>query len=415
MKVSIVGSGYVGTTTALCLSELGHDSTNIDIDEEVVSSLNQKELHLHEDGLQGLLDRHGGERFRASTDYGVVPGTDLTFLALTTPSRRDGSIDLSFMEQGAESLGKALQGKDDSHVVAVKSTVVPGSAERLGGIIADESGMDLGKELFIASNPEFLREGTAVKDFLNPDKIVIGGKVEARETLKELYSPLLDEADLVETGIRTAEMVKYVNNSLLATKISFANEIGNLCKELNVDTYEVMDAVGLDNRIERSFLDAGAGFGGSCFPKDVSAIAAKMRNEGVEPRILGAALKVNEEQPTRIVDLLEKRLGELEGKTVAVLGLAFKPGTDDVRESRSIPLIEELLKRGSSVKTHDPKAEENMKEVFPDLGYAENPEQALDGAEACVLMTDWPQYRDLEIEIPCIEGRRMGIGEGVCW
>lgn len=415
MRMSIVGSGYVGTTLALCLADLGHDTVTVDVDEDVVNSLNGGEVHIHEKGLQGLLDDNLGRSFRATTDYEAILETDVTYLCLPTPSRNDGSIDLSVMEAAAETLGEILRGKEGRHLVAVKSTVVPCTAERLGGIVSKRSGKNLGDDLFVASNPEFLREGTAVNDFLNPDKIVLGGEERARETLKEAYAPLLDDAALVETDVRTAEMIKYANNALLATKVSFANEVGNACKELEVDTYDVMDAVGLDDRVERSFLDAGAGFGGSCLPKDVRAIAAKMREEGVEPRMLDAALEVNEEQPIRVVDLLESEVGDLEGKRVAVLGLAFKPGTDDVRESRSVPVIRELLTRGARVTAHDPEATENARKIMGGVEYVTDAEDALENAEACAVMTAWPEYEDLKIELPSVEGRRMGKGEGICW
>lgn len=415
MQVGIIGSGYVGTTTALCLAELGHDVINVDVDEEVVRTLNRGETHIHEPGLQDLLDKHVEENFQATTDYSQLLKTKVTFLCLPTPSREDGSINLSITESAAKRLGKKLREKDSRHIVVMKSTVVPGSTEEIGGIISKESDKDLDEDLFVVSNPEFLREGTAVQDFMNPDKIVLGGKEEAQELLKEVYGSLLLEAALVETDVRTAEMIKYANNALLATKISFANEIGNVCKEFDIDVYDVMDAVGLDDRIERRFLDAGAGFGGSCFPKDVRAIAAKMRGEGVEPRLLDAALEVNEEQPIRAVEILEDKVGDISSKTVAVLGLAFKSGTDDVRESRSIPAIEELLKKGASVIAHDPEAVENMEKIFPGINYAAAPSEAMEESDACLLMTAWPEYGDLDIDIPCVEGRRMNKCDGVCW
>lgn len=415
INISVVGSGYVGTTTALCLAELGHRCVNIDISTDIVTSINNAKSPFSEPQFDKLLKRHIPKNMEASKSYGNVVNTDITFICLPTPSKNDGSIDTTMIEMGAVSLGEALSKKKEEHVMVVKSTVVPSTTERIGKIVADESGKTLGDDLFILSNPEFLREGSAVNDFLNPDKIVIGGHEEGIELLKQLYTDILRDTVLVETDIKTAEIIKYVNNAFLANKISFANEIGNLCKELGIDTYEVMDAVGLDDRIERRFLDSGAGFGGSCFPKDVAALATKMRKEGVKPRILDAALKVNEEQPLRIIDLLERKIGSLPGKRVAVLGLAFKPGTDDVRESRSIPTIKELLKRGAKVLAHDPEAEENMKDIFPDIGYADSAEEALNGSDACLIMTAWPQYRELDIEVPTVEGKRMDLAEGVCW
>ncbi|OKY77409.1 MAG: UDP-glucose 6-dehydrogenase, aglM/ugd [Candidatus Methanohalarchaeum thermophilum] len=264
MKISIIGSGYVGTTTALCLAELGNEVTNIDIDKEVVDSLNSGELHIHEPKLGNLLEKHLGKNFKGSTDYSSILDTELTFLCLPTPAKKSGEIDLSIIEEAADQLGRTLQSKNKSHFVVVKSTVVPGTTERIGELVEKKSSKELNKDLFLGMNPEFLREGSAVKDFMEPDKLVLGGQQKTRKKLKNAYRKLIPETSLFETDIRTAEMIKYANNSLLATKISFANEIGNLCKQLNIDSYEVMDAVGLDHRVNRSFLDSGVGFGGSC-------------------------------------------------------------------------------------------------------------------------------------------------------
>jgi len=415
IKVSVIGSGYVGTTTALCLAELGHSCVNIDVNQDVVDKINDAESPYSEPRFDELLTEHVPDNLRATTKYSDIIQTDITFLCLPTPSRDDGSIDLSVMEAGAESVGQALSRKQGTHTVIVKSTVTPGTTEHLGTIIAEESGKPLNDDRYMASNPEFLREGSAVNDFLDPDKIVLGGPEEALNHLRLLYTDLISDTELVQTDITAAETIKYVNNALLATKISFANEVGNVCKELGIDTYEVMDAVALDDRIERSFLDSGAGFGGSCFPKDVAALAAEAKDLGIEPRILNAALEVNEEQPLRAVEILESRAGDLSGSTVAVLGLAFKPGTDDIRESRSIPVIEELQERGASVVAHDPEATEKMQKIFPDIDYAESAQGALQDSDTCLIMTAWPQYRELDIDVPTVEGKRMDLAEGVCW
>ncbi len=415
MKISILGSGYVGTTTALCLSELGHETLNIDIDEGIVNSLNNGELHIHEDGLNKLLNKHLKKNFKASTSYLDVLDTDITFLCLPTPSNKSGSIDLSIMKKGVKKLGNVLESKNEEHMVVMKSTVIPGSTNEIGKVISKKSNKELGEDLYIGSNPEFLREGSALKDFMEPDKLVIGGNKKPINILKKVYENLIPRTTLFETSIKTAEIIKYVNNSLLATKISFANEIGNICKELDIDTYEVMDAVGLDHRIERKFLNSGIGFGGSCFPKDVRAIRNKAEKIGVNPKILKAVLNVNQKQPIKVVDLLERKIGDLNNKKVALLGVAFKPGTDDIRNSRSIPVIEELNKRGSEIIIHDPKAIKNMKKLFPKLKYVDKPKKALKRSDACLILTGWPQYKELEIDIPCIEGRKLDKGEGICW
>ncbi|OUJ18468.1 UDP-glucose 6-dehydrogenase, aglM/ugd [Methanonatronarchaeum thermophilum] len=813
MKVSIVGSGYVGTTTALCLAELGHETVNVDIDPDVVDGLNSGVLHIHEPGLQKLLDEHLGSRFYATTDYGVVGDTDITFICLPTPSCEDGGLDLSVVLDGARELGKALM-SEESHMVVVKSTVLPGSTKEVGRVVLEKSGLRK-DSLLLACNPEFLREGTAVYDFMEPDRIVLGGDEEAVENLKQLYRPLIDDGfQVFETDVKTAEMVKYASNSLLATKISFANEVGNICKKLDIDSYEVMDGVGLDKRVERSFLDSGVGFGGSClptgervlvevdgelkyipieklhslfikdcslkaysldldtgsrefkeittvterpyndvlvevftesgrslkatedhpfivqdggwsvkpainlsvgdeipligefpvnpvsidfleiiekhgvedvlidvggeeedwvpvdeavgldmsekdscnikglgggvfespcslgediwmfigsfinfgdteqlidngmcvfrtmdadnldpvyeflnrfevpytitpgdknqlsienqlagallkefcigvygkkipeqvfqettdnkkaflkgifpnysggrgeaqliigpelqllgeqlslllesldidttikrssgselkldfektlgskevrndikisrterlrifreknkngeenhvdrvveidrytedvdvhsvevednqsftasygiiihncFPKDVRALKSKAVEVDEKPDILDAVLKTNQKQPQKIVEMLESKIGELKNKKIAVLGLAFKPGTDDIRESRALPVIKTLKQKNTTIYAHDPKASENMMDVFPDINYEKTPEKALNQADACLILTDWEQYKKLDIDIPCIEGRRLDKCEGLCW
>ena len=275
-------------------------------------------------------------------------------------------------------------------------------------------------------NPEFLREGKAVYDFMNPDKIVIGGDSRARDTVARLYKKISCEITLTDT--RTAEMIKYANNSFLATKISFANEIGNICKRLGIDVYEVMSAVGKDFRISEHFLNAGAGFGGSCFPKDVKALIGRARELGYDPLLLNATIRVNEEQPMRMIELLADRIQEIRGRRIAVLGLAFKNETDDIREARSIPVIGELLNRGATVAAYDPLATENMRKVFPDVLYCDSAKDALAGADACLIMTEWAEFGSLDQEfeemlnVVVIDGRRMvsldsdrGVYEGICW
>ncbi len=432
MKVSIVGSGYVGTAVAACFADLGHGVVNVDIDEEVVTAINGGEAPVHEAGLDERIAAHGGDRLRATTDYDAICETDVTFLALPTPSTDDGSIDLSVMQAGAESLGAALAGKQGDHLIVVKSTVVPGSTEEEIRPRIEASGdLTAGEDFDIAMNPEFLREGTAVDDFLNPDKVVFGANSErAYATLREVYEPLTEAADgdipLVETGIREAEMLKYANNAFLAAKVSLINDIGNVCKEFGVDAYEVADAIGLDDRIGDQFLRSGVGFGGSCFPKDVSAIVAAAHDAGYTPQMLEAALAVNELQPERLLDLLDDHV-DVTDKRVAVLGLAFKPGTDDVRNSRAIPVIEGLRERGAEVVAYDPVAADEMREHFPDIAYASGTAEALDGAHGAVVVTDWDEFAALDAEFDAmgrpvvVDGRRIverrdGITyEGLTW
>jgi len=417
MQLSIVGSGYVGTTIAACFAEVGHDVVNVDIDDETVATLNAGDAPIHEPGLDDLVAEYAGDRLRATTDYAAVRDTDVTFLALPTPSEDDGHIDLSIMKAGARSLGAALAEKDGHHLVVTKSTVVPTTTEEvIAPILAEESGKTLGDDLDVGMNPEFLREGSAVEDFLSPDKVVLGSETErAAELLRGVFDPLVAQADdppVVETGVAEAEMIKYANNGFLAAKISLANDIANICKEYDIDSVEVLSAIGLDHRIGSSFLGAGVGWGGSCFPKDVAAIIAAARDVGYEPAMLEAAVEVNDRQPVRLLGRLREHV-DPEDARVAVLGLAFKPGTDDIRNSRAIPLIEALLDAGADVVGYDPVATENFRERYPEIEYADSAGEALDGADAALVVTDWPAFADLDTEFDAmatpvvVDGRRI--------
>jgi UDPglucose 6-dehydrogenase len=434
MLLSVVGSGYVGTTIAACFADLGHDVINIDIDRDIVDAINAGEAPIHEDGLAELLTKHAGDggtgRLRATTEYAEILDTDVTFLCLPTPQDEDGSIDLSIMEASAAQLGEALAQTDDWHTIVVKSTVVPGSTEEeITPVLEREANETAGDGFGVGMNPEFLREGTALRDFLDPDKVVLGADDErALADMHKVFDPLIDQTDapVVETDTRTAEMIKYANNSFLAAKVSLINDIGNICKQFGVDAYEVADAMGLDDRIGERFLRSGLGWGGSCFPKDTAAIRAAARQQGYEPLMLDAATEINDQQPDRLLSLMDDHV-DVRGKRVAVLGLAFKPGTDDVRNSRAIPVIEGLRQRGAEVVAYDPIAAENMAEHFPDIGYAETPAEALDGASAALIVTDREELAALDEEFDAmatpvvVDGRhairrRDGIVyEGLTW
>ena len=434
MKIGIVGSGYVGTTIAACFADLGHEVMNVDVDESVVTALNDGDAPISEPGLDDLLDRYAGETLFATTDYEdlVEFGPDVIFLALPTPSNDDGSIDTAIIEAGAEALGEVLADVDGYPTVVVKSTVVPGTTEdAIGSTLERESGGRIGVDFGLAMNPEFLREGSAVSDFTDPDKLVFGTSDDrAREALESVYAPLLDDADVpvVHTGLREAEMIKYANNAFLAAKVSLINEIGNICKAYGVDAYEVSDALGLDDRIGEQFLRSGVGWGGSCFPKDVNAIVAAARDAGYDPQLLQAVIDVNDRQPERMLELMDEHV-DVEGKRVAVLGLAFKPGTDDIRNSRAIPIIEGLQERGAEVIAYDPNdgAKAAMRERFPDVEYLASPSPTLSGAHAALVVTDWPEFGTLDLEFDLmsnsvvIDGRRIverrdGITyEGLTW
>ena len=434
MNISIVGSGYVGTTVAACFADLGHDVVNVDIDQSIVDTINAGEPPIHEDGLPELIDAHAGAdgtgRLGATTDYDAVLDTDVTFLCLPTPQADDGSIDLSIMKAGAEQLGETLREKQDRHTVVVKSTVVPGTTEEhIAPLLQEPS--ENGAEVGVGMNPEFLREGTAVHDFRHPDKVVLGAvNDETREEMHAVFAPLLDEheAPVVETDLRTAEMIKYANNAFLASKVSLINDIGNICKQFDIDAYEVADAIGLDDRIGEQFLRSGLGWGGSCFPKDTRAIIHAAEESGYEPGMLNAAVKVNDGQPERLLELLDQHL-DVAGERVAVLGLAFKPGTDDIRNARSIPVIEGLQKRNASIAAYDPVAADEMRERFPEIEYADSAAGALDGASAALIVTEWDEFAALDEEFETmarklvVDGRRVDLPieereleyEGLCW
>ncbi len=413
MKLSVIGTGYVGLVSGVCLSHVGHHVTCVDIDAAKVERINGGDCPIHEDGLPELLTGvlEAG-RFSATTDLAeAVHTTDLTLIAVGTPFGEE-RIDLAQIEAAARSVGEALATKDGYHVVAVKSTVVPGTTETVVlPILAEASGRTAGDEFGVGMNPEFLREGVAVADFLNPDRIVVGGIDDrARSTMAELYAPF-EGTDLIRTTPSTAEMIKYTANSLLATLISFSNEIGNMSAAVGVDVVDVLNGVHLDHRFAPllaapaesgdrvrpgmlSYLYAGCGFGGSCFPKDVKALAAHASAAGVDVPVLRGALEVNEHQPDRLVELVTAEV--VAPARVAVLGVAFKPGTDDIRESPTLRVVPALTAAGYDVVVHDPIALDNARREFGDaVGYETDLGAAVAGADAIALVTSWPEYGDL--------------------
>lgn len=421
MRISIIGSGYVGLVTGIGFAELGNDVIFIDVDENKVKLINEGKPHFYEKDLEKLMLRNR-HQYRATTNYKDVLNTDITFICVGTPSKENGSIDLRFVESASREIGKVLNNKDDFHVIVVKSTVLPGTTENIvKPIIEMESDKMAFRDFGLAVNPEFLREGNAVEDFFHPDRIVIGVRdKKTRSILEELYKPF--NCPKLITDIKTAEMIKYASNAFLATKISFANEIGNICKKLGIDVYEVFRGVGLDHRINPSFFRAGIGFGGSCFPKDLKALIKKAEELGEEPKILKAVMEVNEQQPLKMIELLKKHVPNLDGKTISVLGLAFKPETDDVRESRAIPIIEALLKENAKVIAYDPKAMHNFAKLFPQIKYAKSGEEVLSKSDAILIVTEWKEFEQLDYKDKIvIDGRRIEkareakVYEGICW
>ena len=412
MDITVVGVGYVGLTTGVAFAELGNNVRLIDIDKEKIEKIRKGIAPIYEEGLQEMLQRNM-DRIKATTTYNEID--DIVFVCVGTPSLPDGSINLSYVKEAVENAARNME----EGIIVIKSTVFPGTTEKILRPIAEK----YSNKISLAMNPEFLREGKALHDFMHPDRIVIGARDEkTAEMLKELYKPI--DAPILVTNPTVAELIKYASNAFLATKISFANEIGNLAKLLGIDVYEVMKGVAMDHRISPYFLNAGIGFGGSCFPKDLKALRAGAKKLGYDMRLIDAVLKINEEQPLRLLKILEKYV-ELEGSIIAILGLAFKANTDDVRESRAIPIIKELLKRGAKIKAYDPMAMENMKKIFPEIEYCNSIEKAIENADACLILTDWKEFEEINFDAMkrkiVIEGRRILknkegiIYEGVCW
>jgi UDPglucose 6-dehydrogenase/GDP-mannose 6-dehydrogenase len=431
VNLSVIGTGYVGLVSGACLAEVGHRVTCVDVDPDKVDRINRGDTPIYEKGLDELLDRNVGTRLTATQDLRTaVLESDLSLIAVGTPF--DGQvIDLSYVETVTRQIGEVLREKEGYHVVVVKSTVVPGTTDDVVlPILEEASGKTAGVDFGVGMNPEFLREGEAVEDFMNPDRIVLGG-IDDRtlDVLAALYAPF-DGVDVLRTSPRTAEMIKYTSNSLLATLISFSNEIGNLCAALgDIDVTDVMEGVHLDKRFSpiledgtrvrpgfTTYLQAGCGFGGSCFPKDVKALIAHGKRAGSPMHVLDSVMAVNEAQPAKVMALLQKRLPVLTGKTVAVLGLAFKPGTDDMRESPAIPVVNALREAGAHIRAYDPIAQHEAEAVLGQaaITYADTLERALVGADAVVLMTRWPEFAALPALLSAlgtdplvVDGRRM--------
>jgi UDPglucose 6-dehydrogenase len=431
MKVSVVGTGYVGLVTGVCFADVGHDVICVDVDRAKVDRINRGETPIYEKGLAELLQQHVGQRLSASTSLAqAVDATEVTFIAVGTPF--DGQrIDLSFVRRAATEIGAALRGKHRYHTVVVKSTVVPGTTDEVvGPAVSEASNKRVGEDFGLGMNPEFLTEGVAIDDFMRPDRIVIGG-VDARtvDTLARLYEPF-SGVPILRTDNKTAEMIKYVSNSVLATLVSFSNEIGNLCARLGgIDMAEVMRGVHLARYFSlptpqggraaapiTSFLYAGCGFGGSCLPKDVSALAAHGRAAGEAMPLLETVLQINARQPFRMIAMLESQLASLSGMRIGVLGVAFKPDTDDIRESPSLPVIRELIGRGAKVSLYDPAAMESARVALVDqpITFCDSMEAVVQDADAVLVMTAWDEFRTIDRVIArsaksplVVDGRRI--------
>ncbi len=400
MHIAVVGTGYVGLVSGAGMADFGMKVICVDKVEEKIESLKRGEIPFYEPGLKELVQKNvAAGRLSFTTDLAeAVRQALVIFICVGTPPRPDGSADLSFVEEVALSLAKVI---DDYKVIVTKSTVPVGTNRWIKQLIDENKKENV--KVDIISNPEFLREGCAIEDFMRPDRVVIGGESpEAIAIIKDIYRPLyLAETPFVITDLETAEMIKYASNAFLATKISFINEVANLCDKVGADVVTVAKAMGLDPRIGHRFLNPGPGFGGSCFPKDVMALAYLGRQNENPMLILEAVLEVNRRQRMVTVEKVERMCGgDLSGKTVAVLGLSFKPNTSDVRESPALDIVEELVKRGATVKGYDPVAMEEFKRAKPDLPilYAENPYQAAEGAHCLLILTEWNEFRYLDLD-----------------
>lgn len=396
MKICVVGSGYVGLVTGACLADFGMEVTGVDKDERKIAALERGEIPIYEPGLEEIVEKNvRAGRLAFTTELApAVREAQAVFIAVGTPPLPDGSADLSFVREVAQSIGENLNG---FKVVITKSTVPVGTGQMVEETVSRVSG---GRQEFaVVSNPEFLREGSAIEDFLRPDRVVIGARSQrAVDVMMEIYAPLkVAGVPFVVANVESAEMIKYASNGFLATKITFVNEIAELCEAVGADVEVVAKGMGLDNRIGPKFLHPGPGFGGSCFPKDTRAVGQIARERGLDFAIIDAVLAANERTKQRMVGKIEQAFGGLQGKTVALLGLAFKGDTDDMRESPAIPIVEGLLAKGATVRAFDPAAMKEASALLPPIEYCDDPYTAATGADGAVIATEWNQFRALNL------------------
>ena len=394
-KICVIGTGYVGLVTGTCFADLGNEVICLDLDSERIAELEKGIMPLYEPGLEQLVAQNKkAKRLFFTTDYKfALKDVDFAFIAVGTPSGVDGEADLKYVRSAAEEIADNV---NEPVIVVNKSTVPVGTGDWVAEIIKKRRN---GKALDfnVVSNPEFLREGSAISDFMNPDRVVLGSTdKQAAETAASLYAPL--RCPVMITDLRTAEMIKYASNAFLATRISFINEIANMCDELDADVVEVAQGMGLDKRIGRAFLDAGLGWGGSCFPKDVKALAHMAVIHGTHPQLLQAVMEINRNQRRRVVVKLRKALGSLDEKTIGVFGLSFKPNTDDIREAPSLEVIHLLQNEGASIKAYDPQAMKNAKEQNLKITLCNDPYEVAEDADALVLATEWNEFKQIDFE-----------------
>ncbi len=421
MKIAIIGTGYVGLVTGACFASKGHEVICVDVIEDKIKKINRGQSPIFEEGLDDMLsDLVSRNKLYATLNLEhAILKSDLVFICVGTPSKEEAKYDYTYLEQATKDVGLVLKDSDKYKVVVIKSTCTPGTTnDHLKPILEQTSGRKCGKDFGLGFNPEFLREGVAVYDFLNPDRIVIGGI--DKKSISMIEAVFTDfNAPILKVDPTTAEMIKIASNSFLAMKISFINEMANIAEKIDCDIKDVAKGIGMDSRISPKFLGAGLGWGGSCFLKDISALYQLSKEISVPSKLLESTIQVNKLQPLRSIELLERALSDhsVKGKKIAILGLAFKPNTDDMREAVSIPIIHELLHKGAEVHAHDPVAIENAKLIFDSSNFYlhEGPEQTLSGAHGCIIVTEWRIYSKLsprdfinKMKTPIvIDGRRM--------
>ena len=398
MKITIVGTGYVGLVTGACFADMGNDVICLDVDEKKINSLNNGIVPIYEPGLKELVEKDMKEnRLKFTLEKSeAYKSSDIIFICVGTPPKSDGDADLNYVLSVARDIGK--YNKKNYVVVVDKSTVPVGTAQKVTRVIQDSSN---GRFKFdVVSNPEFLREGAAIRDFQNPDRIVVGSDSDRpKDIMKKLYESVARVGKpIMFTDTKSAELIKYASNAMLATKISFMNELSHLCEAVGADIKEVAKGMGLDSRIGPRFLQAGVGYGGSCFPKDVKALSQSMEKRGLTSNILMAVDYVNERQKKSLVPKLKRLFPSLDGKTITLWGLSFKPKTDDIREAPSIIIINQLLDEYSNVNVYDPEAMENMKRIFPNINYFDNMYDALKGSDVLLIVTEWDVFRFPDFE-----------------
>jgi UDPglucose 6-dehydrogenase len=397
MNIAVIGSGYVGLITGACFAEFGLNVTCVDNDEKKIKSLKKGAVPFYEPGLEELMQRNiAAGRMQFTSDIAVAVESSLViFIAVGTPPRGDGSADMKYVEGVAKEIADNI---NSYKVIVTKSTVPVGTGEKVRKIISKHLKETV--DFDVVSNPEFLREGAGIEDFMHPNRVVIGtSSDQATAIMKDLYSPLyLIEAPIIITDVKTAELIKYASNAFLATKISFINEVANLCESVDGNVQMVAKAMGLDRRIGPKFLHAGPGYGGSCFPKDTRALLQIGKENKVKLGIIDAVIKANESQKEKAVKKITGTMGKMKGKTVAVLGLSFKPNTNDIREAPSLYIIEKLLKEGVKIRAYDPVAMSDAKAELPKITYCKTPYEAVKGADAVVIVTEWNQLRNLDLD-----------------